>query len=81
MESGPAVYRSTGNRIFDFLLGEIPFVKLVPEGKKKGTTYKKLASSGQKIKPVCGIYVVNLKNEKISPKFRNILREKTSDRI
>ena len=30
----------------------------------------------KKIKPVCGIYVVNLKIEKFSPKFRNFSREK-----
>lgn len=48
-----------------------------PQKTKMGTPYKKKhPSCGQKIKPVCGIYVVNLKNEKISPKFRNFLREK-----
>ena len=44
---------------------------------KKGTPYKKKhPSCGQKIKPVCGIYVVNLKNLNFSPKFRNFSREK-----
>ena len=51
----------------------------VPQKTKEGHSLqneKKHPSCGQKIKPVCGIYVVNLKNEKISPKFRNFLREK-----
>ena len=50
---------------------------MIPDRKtKKGTPYKKKhPSCGQKIKPVCGIYVVNLKNEKITPKFRNFLRQ------
>lgn len=41
---------------------------MIPDRKtKKGTPYKKKhPSCGQKIKPVCGIYVVNLKKEKIA---------------
>lgn len=40
---------------------------------KKGTPFL-----WSKIKPVCGIYVVNLKIEKFSPKFRNKSKEKSA---
>ena len=54
-------------------------IKTAPQKTKKGTPYKKKhPSCGQKIKPVCGIYVVNLKNQKISPKFRNNSKEKSA---
>ena len=53
---------------------------MIPDRKtKKGTPYKKKhPSCGQKIKPVCGIYVVNFKNENLGPKFRNKSKEKSA---
>ena len=50
-----------------------------PQKTKKGTPYKKKhPSCGQKIKPICGIYVVNLKNVKITLKFRHKSKEKSA---
>jgi len=52
-----------------------------PQKTKEGHSLqneKKHPSCGQKIKPICGIHIVNLKNVKITLKFRHKSKEKTA---